>query len=458
MSKKIYRQYDSRWGGLPYPTKKINLSNSGCGCLAVYHVAIENPKYKDLTVKQCWRYMKQFSKSGQGTDWVGIKNGLEHYGYKVHWKQSDGMTEIFKALEKSTKMGVILFHSGKAPNGTVWTSSGHYVAFTDYKISKKTGRHLFYCLDSGERKNDGWKSYEKSMRGCVKFVYVCKSMEKESKPKPKPTPKPEAKKPTVPSLKIKKSNAAVINDTVDWAKWIAKNNDFHYGHGEASHHNGCYFCGTNSKFKEGHGIKGWRYTSCCNPFVNSAWAHGGCVKPMLELCRKCHSYGFAKGEGYDASPLFKYLGLLPNYKRSNLKRGDVICTPSHVMLYIGDGQVCHAGYEDDNVIGSKKWNKSICIEDLRDSWHYKRQYNAMRVYRYTGSVDTNLTIRFGEHSYRIKQLQECLKYLKYKVAVDGYYGEETLKAVKKFKAKHGLNDSGAVAEKTLAALKKAVRG
>jgi peptidoglycan hydrolase-like protein with peptidoglycan-binding domain len=68
-----------------------------------------------------------------------------------------------------------------------------------------------------------------------------------------------------------------------------------------------------------------------------------------------------------------------------------------------------------------------------------------------------MPIRFGEHSYRVKQLQECLKYLKYKIEVDGYYGEETLKVVQKFKAKHGLNSTGAVAEKTIAALRKAVK-
>ena len=173
MSTKIYRQYDSRWGSLPYPSKKTNLSNSGCGCLAVYHCAIENPKYANLTVKQCYNYMYQFSKSGQGTDWAGIKKGLEHYGYKVHWNKSDGMKEIWSALKSSLNRGVILFRSGKAPNGTVWTTSGHYVAFTNYRI--KDGRHEFYCKDSGTRKHDGWYSYERSMKGCIVYVYICKS-------------------------------------------------------------------------------------------------------------------------------------------------------------------------------------------------------------------------------------------------------------------------------------------
>ena len=170
MVKTIYRQFDSRWGSLPYPSKKTNLSNAGCGCLSVFHCAIENPKYAKLTVKQCQQFMLKYSRSGNGTDWSGIKAGLENYGYNVHWKQSDGMKEIWAALKSSKKMGVILFHSGKGPNGTVWTSSGHYIAFTDYRI--KDGRHEFYCKDSGTRKHDGWYSYERSMKGCIKFVYV----------------------------------------------------------------------------------------------------------------------------------------------------------------------------------------------------------------------------------------------------------------------------------------------
>ena len=363
-----------------------------------------------------------------------------------------------KISSKPTKGGIMVWQKGRTLNGS--DGAGHVAIVEqinkDGSIITSESGYGAWAFKRIKRTNSNGRWGQSSayhFRGCI----VNPSIKKTPK-KVKVTPaKTQSKKPTVPSLTLKKTNADVIKDTIEWGRWIAKNNDFHYGFGTAAHHNGCYFCDTNKKFKKGHGIKGWNFTSCCNPFVNSAWAHGGGVKEMLDLCRSCHSYGFAKGEGYDTSPLFKKMGLLPNYKTKNLKAGDVICTPSHVMLYIGDGKVCHAGYEDDNVIGSKKWNKSICVEDLKDSWHYKHQYNSMRVYRYTGSVNVKMPIRFGEHSYRVKQLQECLKYLKYKIEVDGYYGEETLKVVQKFKAKHGMNSTGAVAEKTIAALRKAVK-
>ena len=46
MNSKIYRQADSRWGSLPYPTKKYSFAGNGCGCCACTHVIIELEKYK----------------------------------------------------------------------------------------------------------------------------------------------------------------------------------------------------------------------------------------------------------------------------------------------------------------------------------------------------------------------------------------------------------------------------
>ena len=46
MNSKIYRQADSRWGSLPYPTKKYSFAGNGCGCCACTHVIIELEKYE----------------------------------------------------------------------------------------------------------------------------------------------------------------------------------------------------------------------------------------------------------------------------------------------------------------------------------------------------------------------------------------------------------------------------
>jgi len=183
----IYKQYDSRWGGLSYPGSGSCLSDSGCGCLSVFHCAIELDKNKSLTVPDCRKYMVQFATVRNGTLWAGITKGLEHYGYQVHWRESDSMAQIFSQLQSSCKSGVILFVDGRGPDGTLFTTDGHYIAFVDYKV--EGGKHWFFLKDSGPRNRSGWICYEKSMKSCIRNVWICKS----SNSKPAPTPKPTGK-------------------------------------------------------------------------------------------------------------------------------------------------------------------------------------------------------------------------------------------------------------------------
>lgn len=218
MNKTIYRQYDSRWGNLPYPSKPYTLSRSGCGCVAVTHCAIERDKYKNYTPKDVRKYMVQFATRGHGTLWEGIKKGLEYYGYNVHWVQrNDPMSDAWKYLKNSLKRGIILFGDTKGPDGTVWTFDGHFIAFTDYKIEK--GKHWFYLKDSGARKHDKWWCYEKSMKGDVRQVFICTSLKDSTKKKettkttPKKTTPQKVTKPTgkysgtIPTGTLKKGSS-----------------------------------------------------------------------------------------------------------------------------------------------------------------------------------------------------------------------------------------------------------
>ena len=262
---------------------------------------------------------------------------------------------------------------------------------------------------------------------------------------------------TLPTLNLKKTNAEVIADTIKWAIWIAGDNNFHYGYTSKdkkinAHHNGCYFCGTNTD-KGGRSKKGivdYQHTYCCNPFVGAAWAHGGCVPKAMELCSKGSSWDFAKGKGYDKSSLFTNLG---HPAKSKLKAGDVLCRDTHVALYIGNGKIAEASHGDDNKKGSAKWNDSIHIITLTDS-NYKK---FLRVHRFNSSVNTTAIIKHGEVSDRVKQWQMFLNwYFDGKVGTpDGYYGDNTLKWTKQFQEEtmgKGQGD-GLIGEKTLAKAK-----
>lgn len=246
----------------------------------------------------------------------------------------------------------------------------------------------------------------------------------------------------LPTLKLIKTNAEVIADTIKFALWIAGDNNFHYGHGKEAHHNGCYFCGTQPKSKKNAGIVDWKKTYCCNPFVGAVWAHGGCVPAALKLCRLGSSWTFSKGKGYDASKLFDNLG---KPAKKNLKKGYVLCSDTHVALYIGDGKIVEAAHGDDNKRHSESWNSSIRVTTLTDS-----RYNSFkRVHRFNGSVNTTAYIGFGEVSDRVALLQSFLKWYGFDIASDRYFGEATVKAVQEFQAENGLVVDGKVGEKTL---------
>ena len=160
MNNKIYKQYDEKWRGLPYPTYSSSFGGNGCGACSVLHCIIEREKYKNWTPADINPYMKGWAEAGHGTLWKGIYEALKHYGMEnVKWfGRDDPMSDVFAELNKGGRIGVILFGDTLGPDGTCWTSSGHYISFLDYKI--ENNKHYFFLKDSGGRNHDGWFSYE----------------------------------------------------------------------------------------------------------------------------------------------------------------------------------------------------------------------------------------------------------------------------------------------------------
>lgn len=166
MNPTIFDQGDPRWGSLPYPRGSSTVKSDGCGLCAVTHCAIELKKYWGYTPKDTISFMRQYAVYDNGTEWAGIDAGLDKYlgNHKRHYN----MSSFFGEMKKGNRVGVILFGKGTAPDSTVWTLSGHYVAVVNWKY--EAGQNWLFCKDSSWRKLSGWKSYEKSMKGCIPDV------------------------------------------------------------------------------------------------------------------------------------------------------------------------------------------------------------------------------------------------------------------------------------------------
>ena len=175
MNSKIWLQTDPKWSAKPYPKARVStVGGCGCGLLACTHVAMEQSSKANWTPDnlRAWMVNQGFAVVGQGTKWEGITKTLQHLGHKnVVRIYNEPMSEAFKELNKGKRIGVILFNGNRAPNGTQWTTGGHYVAFTGYKKAKD-GRHMFYTKDSGWRKHSGWYSWERSMKGCISKIWI----------------------------------------------------------------------------------------------------------------------------------------------------------------------------------------------------------------------------------------------------------------------------------------------
>lgn len=191
----------------------------------------------------------------------------------------------------------------------------------------------------------------------------------------------------------------VIESAISWGTDIANDNSFHYGRkSKGAQALGCYFCGTNKpgKCKKRMPADEMAKTWACCEFVTACFVHGAGVQDMD--CMKAWIGTASNKNGYlKGSDNWTHLG---DISYSSLKRGDVVMTKGHTLIYIGDGKCLESHGGDDGNYGSHSWNWSIGVHDY-SSGRYNSKSTS--VWRYTGEGSGAVGITLTELDPKTKQ-------------------------------------------------------
>lgn len=463
MNKTFYRQLDSRWRYLPFPGKGDNIGGNGCGCCSITHVIIELDRYKRYTPADVRPSMVRYA-TRDGLLHAGIDAALKFYGLDyIHVGTKDPMSKAWKYLgHDGYHAGVLLFYSGKGPDGTQWTSCGHFVAFVGYKIVN--GKHWFFLKDSGDRvsthvnikgkkikvRHNGWWCYEDSMKGCLPKLWIAKIPEGkvpkkvDNTPK-KETPKVEAKSSTgysgtLPSfpVKVKEPKGKLIANLATEYAYAGEPKSAAWPKGKPKD---AYKKALNKAYPD---RKGWgaspKAGASCDVFVGTVVRMAGIDKDFPRGLDQ-QQPRLAKSSAFDCV-ISTTKG---NVKMGDLKDGDIITYrynggAGHIMIF-ADSKAKHASHD-------KWYGRTTSISSrLKISG---RKW--IKVYRAVGTYEaTRSYIKKGDKIDAVKQWQNYLNWYfgKNVLVADGIFGDQTDKYSKEFQKAMGLDPDGFVGPVTI---------
>ena len=323
-----YKQADSRWGKMNY-NGSSTMATAGCGPTAVAMLGYAvNGK---STPVSCAKYMQKhgYAIRNQGTAWAGIAPCMRACGL-VDVKNVEKMSDVFGYLAKGY-CAIFLFRAGSR-GGITWTTAGHFVAVTDYKV--KGGKHYLYTRDPGGRDHTGWYCYETQMRGLIPQVWVGKVPEK---------------KPAAKSGGEKSSNKA---KQLAWPYGTDKDK-YRYPSGSAT---AAFKAAIEKAYPDRSGWgKQTKAGASCDVFVGVVIRAAG-VDPKfprgLDGVEK-----HCKGSKY-------WQTIKGITKMSQLKAGDVIFQlykggGGHIFIYLGDGKIANAHYNGKTYGIQQKFSTTV---------------------------------------------------------------------------------------------------
>lgn len=286
------------------------------------------------------------------------KYEVKAYRYKKHpvYSLSSNLVKLklvpVSKLEAAIEGDNILF---------TWASSENYATYELYNGTEllDTTSNTKYMIESF----DPEKKYE------MKLIGISEDGEMRS----------PANRQTFEITSTPMTNQDAVNAACEWAEMIAADDSFTYGAGKRAHRYGCYFCGTNvgpnKNIKGKSLVNGHSYekTYCCNPFVHAAYAHGAGDPAMLKACQN------GGGVAMSAKSYTRYGHWTNKGKISygSLKRGDVLVCPSHVALYVGNGQIAQAADNDGAWTATSIRVNGMSKSRYESKWKFVMRYTGV---------------------------------------------------------------------------------
>ena len=436
MNSTIWKQADSRWGSLPYP-EGCTFAGCGCGSVSCTHIAMEQKKYASWDPKPLRKYMvdKGYAVKGKGTLYKGITETLEYLGHKVVLiDETDPMTKAWAELNKGNRIGILCLAAGKGPDGTEWTTTGHYVAFTGYKYENK--QHWFYIKDSSWRNHDGWFAYEKSIKGLLPRLWIVERLPEEE---------PDFYKGEFPSVSKKKISTDAgkkLGETANKLAYPDNTKDAKYPSGKPTK---AFETAFKKVYKGFHFWNAWaKKGASCDVFIGTCRRYSG-LFPKSEA-------GLWKLMNQMKKDMLAVKGVTPK----NIRTGDIIL---YRKTKAGKhGHVC-MHYEGKIKEASAGHYYAKTTDTLKDRLDTKGKRYVL-VFRAKGkTITVDQSLKKGSKGDEVKKWQRFLNwYIGKKVlGIDGDFGSVTEKYTKIFQTENGLVSDGVVGVKTVAKAKEVKR-
>lgn len=185
-----YLQYSNKWKTSAKSVNGLTLATHGCGPTSIATMLANSIK-KSATPSELWNYMlgKGYITSS-GSTHSGINATLKAYSFDYVFyngmsKVKEGLKVIDKIYKSESKNYFYLLFTCKAgtQGGVTWTSAGHFLCATGYKIVNK--KRYLYVRDSGGRNNNGYFCYEDTLSDLMTNLWFITAHDEKQKSKVK---------------------------------------------------------------------------------------------------------------------------------------------------------------------------------------------------------------------------------------------------------------------------------